>query len=181
MLSSEKIRFYCACGKRISVPSGSEGRKARCPVCQTVVYVPGGPKDESSIVTPASPVFGKLIVAEFDFLEAIGLRSFLVRKGFDVRSATEGLGLKMLVQEDPPDTILVSCDLPNMDTTEDWEKLKAVKRAPKGPPIVVALQGVDDDPPPTDVDAVVQKPVEHRELLGTVERLLLAREEGRHA
>ena len=161
------------------MPSGSEGRKARCPVCQTVVYVPGGPKDESSIVTPASPVFGKLIVAEFDFLEAIGLRSFLVRKGFDVRSATEGLGLQLLVQEDPPDTILVSCDLPNMDTTEDWEKLKAVKDAPKGSPIVVALQGIDDDPPPTEVDGVVQKPAEHRAILGIVERLLLAREEGR--
>lgn len=175
-MRDDRIKFYCVCGKRISVPPGSEGRKARCPVCETVVVVPGGPADESSIITPASVVWGKLIVAEYDFEEGLNLRAFLARKGFEVRSATEGLGLRLMVKEDVPDAILLWCDLPNMDTEEDWLQLKAVTGPGGLPPILLVMCGPEDITPPIEVDGTVDRDIEHRGLLKVLEGLLLARE-----
>lgn len=180
-MKDDRIKFHCVCGKRISVPPGSEGRKARCPVCETVVVVPGGPTDESSIITPASLVWGKLIVADYDFEKALNLRAFLARKGFEVRSATEGLGLRLMVQEDVPDAILLSCDLPNMEEEADWLQLRATKCANGLPPALIALQGPDDAPPPVKVDRTVGQDIGHRELLKEIEGLLLAREKAAEA
>jgi len=34
------IRFRCACGKKLTVPDGSEGKRAQCPVCWSIMHVP---------------------------------------------------------------------------------------------------------------------------------------------
>ena len=175
MLRDDKIKFHCICGRRLVVPSKTEGRRARCPVCQTVVIVPGGPVVESSIVTPGSLASGKLIVAQYDFENTLNLMAFLARKGFDVRSATEGMGLSMMVSEDLPDAIVVSCDLPNMEEEQAWERLKGIGQGADRP-ILIVLQGEDEDPPPVEVDTIVQRPVDARELLHVIEKHLLAKE-----
>ena len=175
----EKIRFLCICGRRLSVPLGTEGKKARCPVCQTVMIVPGGPDRESSIITPGSLVSGKVIVAEYDFEEVLNLTAFLSRKGFDVRSATEGLGLKMMVQEDAPDVIILSCDLPNMEEDHAWQKLREAAVSRGRPAIIIAMQGPDDTAPPIAVDETVSRPVDHHDLLCVVEQALLSRDKRR--
>ncbi len=36
------IEFTCTCGKSLHAPEGSEGRKARCPRCGSIVTVPDG-------------------------------------------------------------------------------------------------------------------------------------------
>jgi len=35
------VRFECPCGKRLFAPDGSEGRRARCPVCRSVFRIGG--------------------------------------------------------------------------------------------------------------------------------------------
>ncbi len=59
------IRFACdACGARIRVPDGSEGRKVRCPKCSSPQHVPAqasakpaapAPVDEVPVARPAAP------------------------------------------------------------------------------------------------------------------------------
>ncbi|MBM4048102.1 MAG: response regulator [Planctomycetes bacterium] len=34
------IKFKCACGKKLFAPDGAEGKRARCPVCSTVMRIP---------------------------------------------------------------------------------------------------------------------------------------------
>lgn len=178
MNTNDRIKFRCVCGKRLSVPKGSEGRKARCPLCQTVLVVPGGPEDESSIITPASPVTGSIIVAEYSLERTLDMRGFLARKGFDVRTATEGYGLRLMVIEDMPDAIILACDLPNMETATHWQQLREATLVSTKPPVIIVLSGPDTDVPPVKVDAVVPRDISRRDLLDLVEQRLVARDEG---
>jgi len=141
--------------------------------------VPGGPEDESSIITPASPVTGSIIVAEYSLERTLDIRGFLARKGFDVQTATEGYGLRLMVIEDMPDAIILSCDLPNMEKASHWQQLKDATLASTRPPVIIALRGPDTDVPPIQVDAVAPKDVSRRDLLDLVEQRLVARDEGR--
>ena len=48
------IKFKCPCGRTLSAPDGSEGKKARCPKCREVTRVPGGAgRREESAREPA--------------------------------------------------------------------------------------------------------------------------------
>jgi len=47
-----KIRFSCTCGARMSAPTGSTGRRARCPNCKTILIVPAS--DGAASVSTAS-------------------------------------------------------------------------------------------------------------------------------
>ena len=37
---SDKIKFRCPCGKKLSVPPERAGKKAQCPVCEKVLRAP---------------------------------------------------------------------------------------------------------------------------------------------
>jgi len=49
------IKFRCVCGKKLSAPDGTAGKKARCPTCGHVMQVPE-PIVEAQIVPDEEPV-----------------------------------------------------------------------------------------------------------------------------
>jgi hypothetical protein len=48
--------FFCSCGKHLSVPDGSAGKKVRCPACGQVSTVPSQPAPEDPALPEVVPV-----------------------------------------------------------------------------------------------------------------------------
>src|SRR5262245_43733346 len=49
------IQFECsACGKKIKAPDENAGKKARCPYCKVVIFVPGGVYGAEEVTAPTA-------------------------------------------------------------------------------------------------------------------------------
>jgi len=50
------IQMRCACGKKLTAPAGSEGRRARCPVCGAAVVIGSGATAQPQAAGAKAPV-----------------------------------------------------------------------------------------------------------------------------
>jgi hypothetical protein len=49
------ITFNCSCGKSLRVSDEHAGRRVKCPACNVIGFVPGGPEPEFEVVEKAPP------------------------------------------------------------------------------------------------------------------------------
>jgi len=54
---SSHVSVQCECGKKLKVPAGAAGRKARCPACQRTFVVPHVAADEQATDEPDSALY----------------------------------------------------------------------------------------------------------------------------
>ena len=115
------IKFRCKCGKKLSAPDGSEGKKAKCPGCHHVSRIPepASAEEEAAIVveedeTPEEPGGPSKFRASLDDLKksATGfgqLTSHIEKRGVGVTGLkTSG---KALVVDDEADTLATVSEL----------------------------------------------------------------------
>ena len=119
---------------------------------------------------------GRVLCIE-DHPEMIELiRLILGREGFEVEGAAGGReGLK-IIQEDPPDLILLDLMMPDMDGWEVYRQIRA-DEALKGIPVIAVTakaQSIDRvlGLHIAGMDDYITKPFGHKELITSVERVL---------
>ncbi len=148
------IKFRCVCGKKLSAPDGTAGKKARCPKCGHVTRVPE-PIIEAEIIaeeeqaeapqekTPASEGT-ELVGRSIDDLKADGeglkhLQSQLQKREGRKEVATSG---KALVVDDEPDTLATVSELLShhgFEVIQAETGEEAIEKAYKHLPDVVVL------------------------------------------
>lgn len=98
------------------------------------------------------------------------LRALLTRNGFEVRSIFDGDGLSELLQEPPPDIILLDADLPIRNGVEVGRQLKSHHSTRNVPVIMVSANPfVDDLSREAGAIDFVQKPFTLKTLIQKVE------------
>jgi DNA-binding response OmpR family regulator len=98
------------------------------------------------------------------------LRALLTRNGFEVRSIFDGDGLGELLQEPPPDIILLDADLPIRNGVEVGRQLKSHHSTRNVPVIMVSANPfVDDLSREAGAIDFVQKPFTLKTLIQKVE------------
>ncbi len=79
------IKFACECGKRLSAPDGSEGKRAKCPKCRKALIVPARDLNLETVdVNAATPPPGKVCPNCARTLDEGAV--VCVGCGFDIRS-----------------------------------------------------------------------------------------------
>jgi len=79
-----------------------------------------------------------LVDDEKDFVDAV--RSLLEERGFNVRSANDGVRALEMVTENTPDLILLDIVMPKMDGIAFLKKLKAQEKTSKIPVIILTVR-----------------------------------------
>ena len=98
------------------------------------------------------------------------LRVMLTQNGFEVRSIFDGDGLSELLQEPPPDIILLDADLPVKNGVEVGRQLKSHHSTRNVPVIMVSANPfVDDLSREAGAIDFVQKPFTLKALIQKVE------------
>lgn len=98
------------------------------------------------------------------------LRALLTRNGFEVRSIFDGDGLTELLQEPPPDIILLDADLPIRNGVEVGRQLKSHQSTRNVPVIMVSANPfVDNLSREAGAIDFVQKPFTLKTLIQKVE------------
>jgi len=145
------IRFRCKCGKKLSAPDGSEGKKAKCPGCHTVSRIPepGAADIEEAIVIeeeqPEQPEAESKFKASLDDLKksASGfgqLTSHIEKRGVGTTGLTTSG--KALVVDDEADTLATVSELlehHGYEVIQADRGEKAIELAYKHQPDIVVL------------------------------------------
>ncbi len=110
------------------------------------------------------------ILAVEDDLELAELyESFLSWEGYDVLLAHDGEEALRLLRRHP-DVILLDLRLPDTDGAVLLHRLRRSRDA-RDTPVIVVSATVPDDPRISEADAIVSKPFDISELLGTIYRV----------
>ena len=96
--------------------------------------------------------------------------SFLQWEGHDVALAHDGAEAMRMIREKRPDVILLDLRLPDTDGAVLLHRIRRSRNAHDTPVIVVSAT-VPDDARVTGADAVMSKPFDISELLGTIYRV----------
>ena len=104
------------------------------------------------------------------------IRLILGRRGFDVVGAAGGQEGLEVMQDDPPDLVLLDLMMPDMDGWEVYRQIKANDRLKKIPVIAVTAkaQGIDRvlGLHIAGMDDFITKPFGPKELVASVEHVL---------
>ncbi len=99
----------------------------------------------------------------------------LVRKGYEVILAVDGLDGLQKAQRELPDLILMDMSLPGLDGWEATRRLKAGDATGKIPVVALTAHALSDDREKATragCDAYETKPIDFPKLLETIDRLL---------
>ncbi len=104
------------------------------------------------------------------------IRIILNRHGFDVRGADGGReGLEM-VNENPPDLVLLDLMMPDIDGWEVYQQIKADEKTKKIPIIIITAKAQNVDKVLglhiAKVDDYISKPFSPKDLLASVQKVL---------
>jgi len=122
----------------------------------------------------------KCILCVEDEPEMIDLiRLILGRRGFEVKGANGGVeGLK-IIQQEPPDLVLLDLMMPDMDGWEVYQQMKADEKTKNIPVIVVTAKAQSIDKVLglhiAKVDDYITKPFSPQDLMNSVEKVLKAK------
>lgn len=105
------------------------------------------------------------------------LRVLLSVVGYEIREATNGRECIELAQSEPPDLVLIDLSMPVLDGWGVLRELRADERTRAIPCVAfTALADLDHERAlEKGFDAYIAKPFTSKDLLDTVERLLVAR------
>jgi CheY-like chemotaxis protein len=106
------------------------------------------------------------------------LRLILSVAGYHIREARDGRECVMRAAEEPPDILLVDLSMPVLDGWGVLAEMRADERTRLVPCVAVTAFADSDRERALErgFDAYISKPFQSRELLETVERLLLERQ-----
>jgi DNA-binding response OmpR family regulator len=119
----------------------------------------------------------KCILCVEDEPEMIDLiRLILGRRGFEVKGAAGGIeGLK-IIQQEPPDLVLLDLMMPDMDGWEVYQQMKADEKTRHIPVIVVTAKAQSIDKVLglhiAKVDDYITKPFSPQDLMNSVDKVL---------
>jgi CheY-like chemotaxis protein len=125
------------------------------------------------------PVNGSVLIVDADVNARIIAETLLRVRGLDVRSATDGPEACDIVQRDDISVVVLDLNLPGMNGFEVLRRLRsrfATPRLPSAPRVIVVTtrheREVEHFALRLGADAFLRKPVEPREFIATVERLI---------
>ncbi len=135
-------------------------------------------------VALAAPPNGlRLLVAEDNEINQMVAVDMLTRAGYETRIASDGRAAVEAVQREPFDAVLMDCQMPVMDgfeaarTIRAWERDGAPVDHARLPIIALtanAMKGDRERCLEAGMDAYASKPINAKELLSTIERVLRA-------
>jgi two-component system cell cycle response regulator DivK len=112
-----------------------------------------------------------ILVVEDNELNMKLFRDVLVAGGYRTLEATTGGGAVELAIEQTPDLVLMDIQLPDLDGVQALGRLRANERTATLPVLALTAQAMDGDRErflAAGFDGYLSKPVNVRELLGTV-------------
>ena len=115
----------------------------------------------------------RILIVEDNQLNMKLLRDVLHATGYRALGATSGAEAVALASEHAPDLVLMDIQLPDLDGVEALRRLRADPRTAAIPVLAVtaqAMRGERDRFLEAGFDGYVSKPVNVRELIGTVRR-----------
>ena len=120
----------------------------------------------------------RILLVEDNEMNRDMLSRRLIRKGYEVILAENGLEGLEAARIHSPDLILMDMSLPVMDGWETTRRLKDARATARIPVVALTAHALSDDREKAaraGCDAYETKPVEFPQLLETIERLLHAR------
>jgi CheY-like chemotaxis protein len=123
----------------------------------------------------------RILLVEDNEMNRDMLSRRLIRKGYEVILAENGLEGLEAARIQSPDLILMDMSLPVMDGWEATRRLKDAPATARIPVVALTAHALSDDrerAARAGCDAYETKPVEFPQLLETIERLLHARGPG---
>jgi CheY-like chemotaxis protein len=115
-----------------------------------------------------------LIVDDMESVRLL-LRIYLETEGYDFVEATNGEEVLRLVEDDPPDLVIMDVFMPNMDGIECCRRIKD-NPATKDIPVIIFSQTFNqknDEAKPEEIcDIYLSKGIQRDELVELVRRLL---------
>ncbi|RMH41692.1 MAG: response regulator [Deltaproteobacteria bacterium] len=112
---------------------------------------------------------GRILVVDDDNALRASITRILEEEGYTVETAPDGATALQIVEEDPPDAILLDVMMPGMNGRQFLRELRRAKHTPKIPVVVMtALQGLSDRALEYGADDLVEKPFDVDELLNKV-------------
>jgi CheY-like chemotaxis protein len=117
----------------------------------------------------------RILVVEDNEMNRDGLSRMLVRQGFEVLVAVDGLDGLEVAQAEQPDLILMDLAMPQVDGWECARRLKAEPRTRAIPIIALsahAMLGEREKALAAGCDEFDTKPLDFHGLLGKMDRLL---------
>lgn len=121
----------------------------------------------------------KILVVEDNETSREMLARRLDRKGFVVVTAADGEQGYALARSESPDLILMDISLPGMDGWQVIELLKSETATREVPLIILTAHALVNDRARADeigCKDYFSKPVDFKQLLGTIDRLLMEKE-----
>lgn len=108
------IHFQCGCGRKLTAPDGTSGKRAKCPVCQNVMRVPdpSAPASEPPPSSAPAPQAGEPARSKAELARASdGLKH--LASHLEKRSGARQLKMsgRALVVDDEPDTLTTVSEL----------------------------------------------------------------------
>ena len=121
-----------------------------------------------------------LLLVEDDVINRVALRRFLIKQGHVVYPAKDGDEALEIYAKNKFDLIIMDLVMPGIDGAETARKMRFISNSTNGdyPPIIL-ITAVDHRAQNLEkifragVDRVVQKPIEHAQLLECIDELLL--------
>ena len=131
-----------------------------------------GPTDDSEARSGAEPL---VLLAEDNETNIVSITDYLEAKGFRVRVARDGVEALEALAAERPDLVLMDIQMPRMDGLEAMRKIRedgALKDLPIIALTALAMSGDEDRIREAGADEYVSKPVNMKQLVATIDRLL---------
>ncbi len=119
----------------------------------------------------------KILHIEDDPANRLLVRKLLIPAGFQVIDAADGLDGMRRARESPPDLILVDIAIPGLDGYEVTLRLRAEPRLAGVPIVAITAEGSRDTSLAVGCDGFLQKPIDARSFVHTIQGFLAGRRE----
>ncbi|BAH74539.1 response regulator [Solidesulfovibrio magneticus] len=124
-----------------------------------------------------------ILLVEDDLINRIALYRFFSKKGYVVHPAKDGKEALEIYSKNEFDLIIMDLVMPELDGAETARKMRFISNNTNGnyPPIII-ITAVDHRAQNLEkifragVDRVVQKPIEHAQLLECIDEILLLKQ-----
>ena len=109
----------------------------------------------------------KILLVEDDMITRVGMGAFLKKQG-DVIEAVDGLDAWGKFQTERPDLVITDLSMPNMNGTDLVGRIRETDQNVK----VIVLSAADEALNIPGADKCINKPVNFKELVGTIQALV---------
>jgi len=119
----------------------------------------------------------KILLVEDSLTEAEVLTGYLQQAGLTVVSVTNGEDAHLKLQYQRPDLVILDVILPGQSGFEICRELKTNSSTQEIPVVICSSKGTEVDKlwgSMLGADAYIPKPVNHKELLKTIQQLIVA-------